>query len=255
MDGDASLAGLLAYLQAESEQGAGLEQAVPSDREAVKLLTVHKAKGLEWEAVFLPALMQGVFPSDRVTDNWVTTRPCCRPTCGGRRRRSRSSPRPPTLAWGSTSPADRQQLLAEDRLAYVAVHSGQATAGGFGPFLAFRSAIGLGRPRRTCERSRSGPSGTTSYWPRPAPPGTENPLVVDGGAAPVAPAPGSRRALARRQEAAAGGGEGPAAVHADPGGYDGPETCQLLLDDHESSAGWDADLDRLLTEARSSTVW
>ena len=45
---------------------------MPSDREAVKLLTVHKAKGLEWEVVFLPALMQGIFPSDRVTDNWVT---------------------------------------------------------------------------------------------------------------------------------------------------------------------------------------
>ena len=72
VDGDASLAGLLAYLQAEIEQGTGLEQAVPSDREAVKLLTVHKAKGLEWEVVFLPALMKGIFPSDRVTDNWVT---------------------------------------------------------------------------------------------------------------------------------------------------------------------------------------
>jgi DNA helicase-2/ATP-dependent DNA helicase PcrA len=72
VDGEASLSGLLAYFQAEIDQGAGLEQAVPSDREAVKLLTVHKAKGLEWEVVFLPALMKGVFPSDRVTDNWVT---------------------------------------------------------------------------------------------------------------------------------------------------------------------------------------
>ena len=72
VDGDASLAGLLAYLQAELDTGSGLEQAVPSDREAVKLLTVHRAKGLEWEVVFLPALMKGVFPSDRVTDNWLT---------------------------------------------------------------------------------------------------------------------------------------------------------------------------------------
>ena len=62
VDGDASLTGLLAYLQAEIEQGAGLDQAVPSDREAVKLLTVHKAKGLEWEVVFLPALDAGHLP-------------------------------------------------------------------------------------------------------------------------------------------------------------------------------------------------
>ena len=62
VDGDASLSGLLGYLQAESEQGTGLEQAVPSDREAVKLLTVHKAKGLEWEAVFLPGPDEGGLP-------------------------------------------------------------------------------------------------------------------------------------------------------------------------------------------------
>ena len=91
VDGDASLSGLLAYLQAEIDQGAGLEQAVPSDREAVKLLTVHRAKGLEWEVVCLPALMRGVFPSDRVTDNWVTEpgRAARRPA-GRRGGRSRS---------------------------------------------------------------------------------------------------------------------------------------------------------------------
>ena len=97
VDGEASLTGLLAYLQAEIEQGAGLDQAVPSDREAVKLLTVHKAKGLEWEVVFLPALMQGIFPSDRVTDNWVTN-PAVLPADlrGDAGRPSRSWPTPAT---------------------------------------------------------------------------------------------------------------------------------------------------------------
>ncbi|MDO5500251.1 MAG: ATP-dependent helicase, partial [Propionibacteriaceae bacterium] len=71
VDGDASLGGLLAYFQAEEDHGTGLERATPSDSDSVKLLTVHKAKGLEWTMVFLPALVQGVFPSDRVTDNWL----------------------------------------------------------------------------------------------------------------------------------------------------------------------------------------
>ena len=92
VDGDASLSGVLAYLQAEIDTGTGLEQAVPSDREAVKLLTVHKAKGLEWEAVFLPALMQGTSP---VTGSPTTGSPTLRPapTCGETRSPPTEGPR------------------------------------------------------------------------------------------------------------------------------------------------------------------
>ena len=120
VDGEASLTGLLAYLQAEIDTGTGLDRAVPSDREAVKLLTVHKAKGLEWEVVFLPALMQGIFPSDRVTDNWVTN-PAVLPA--DLRGDAASIPQ---LADASNSAISaykarlsEQQQLAEDRLAYV----------------------------------------------------------------------------------------------------------------------------------------
>ena len=122
VDGEASLSGLLGYLQAELDQGTGLDQAVPSDREAVKLLTVHKAKGLEWEAVFLPALMQGTFPSDRVTDNWVTN-PAVLPAdlrgdAGSIPQLAEAS----NAAMGAYKAAlSEQQQLAEDRLAYVAV--------------------------------------------------------------------------------------------------------------------------------------
>ena len=36
-----------------------------SDEESVKIMTIHAAKGLEWPVVFLPALEEGIFPSER----------------------------------------------------------------------------------------------------------------------------------------------------------------------------------------------
>lgn len=122
MDAEASLSGLLAYFDAEISHGIGLEQASPSEQNSVKLLTVHKAKGLEWPQVYLPGLADKVFPSERVTDNYV--------------RRSSAIPAPlrgdadsiPQLAEVTDSgikdyaqALKTEQILAEDRLAYVAV--------------------------------------------------------------------------------------------------------------------------------------
>lgn len=70
VDGDGSLTGFLAYLDAEDRHGEGLERAVPSDADSVKLLTVHRAKGLEWHTVFLPAWAEGVFPAQYRTGIW-----------------------------------------------------------------------------------------------------------------------------------------------------------------------------------------
>jgi len=67
--GDLTLDGLLAWLEAESIYGESLDQAAPSADDSVKLLTVHKAKGLEWSVVALPGLNTGVFPSDRTGGN------------------------------------------------------------------------------------------------------------------------------------------------------------------------------------------
>ncbi|MGD0280745.1 MAG: ATP-dependent helicase [Dissulfurispiraceae bacterium] len=41
------------------------EQDGISQEESVKIMTVHAAKGLEWSVVFLPALEEGIFPSER----------------------------------------------------------------------------------------------------------------------------------------------------------------------------------------------
>ncbi|MGO1384045.1 MAG: ATP-dependent DNA helicase [Arachnia sp.] len=72
VDGDGSLSGLLAWLDAEDEHGVGLEQSVPSDEDSVKLLTIHRAKGLEWHTVFVPSLGDGYFPSAARSGIWPT---------------------------------------------------------------------------------------------------------------------------------------------------------------------------------------
>lgn len=246
VDGDASLAGLLAYLQAEIDTGAGLEQAVPSDREAVKLLTVHKAKGLEWEVVFLPALMKGVFPSDRVTDNWLTNPGVLPADLRGDADSIPQVAESSNAAFQSYRAAlKEQQLLAEDRLAYVAATRARRLLVGSGHTWRVDGV----RPRVRssylesilAEAERQGQVMTEA-----PPPADANPLVT--AAAPVPwPAPYDPEAWRRRTEAAAAV-QAARRRKAETGSYDSATAGELLLDGQETTARWDTDLDRLLAE-------
>ena len=69
----ASVAGLLAYLDVAVDREHGLapaEVAVAKDR--VQILTVHAAKGLEWQVVAVPHLSGRVFPSTASRRTWLT---------------------------------------------------------------------------------------------------------------------------------------------------------------------------------------
>ncbi|WP_050947712.1 ATP-dependent DNA helicase [Mycobacterium xenopi] len=69
----ASVAGLLAYLDTAAVVENGLpppQLSVAPDR--VQVLTVHAAKGLEWQVVAVPHLSTGVFPSTASTRTWLT---------------------------------------------------------------------------------------------------------------------------------------------------------------------------------------
>lgn len=64
LQGRPSLPAFLQYLEdAEEESFEELDQARVSGEDAVTLLTVHRAKGLEWEVVAIPAAYEGNFPS------------------------------------------------------------------------------------------------------------------------------------------------------------------------------------------------
>jgi DNA helicase-2/ATP-dependent DNA helicase PcrA len=71
VDGSVTLPALLAYLQAEDEYGSGLDVATPTEADSVKLLTVHRSKGLEWDAVFLVGVAEGKFPSGTSRTKWT----------------------------------------------------------------------------------------------------------------------------------------------------------------------------------------
>ncbi|WP_162272808.1 ATP-dependent helicase, partial [Nocardia lijiangensis] len=71
-DTGASLSGLLAFLAAAESVENGLEPGeVEVAKDRVQVLTVHAAKGLEWEIVAVPHVVRGVFPSGAASATWL----------------------------------------------------------------------------------------------------------------------------------------------------------------------------------------
>lgn len=245
IDGDATLAGLLAWFDAEEKYGVGLERRTPSDGDSVKLLTVHKAKGLEWPHVYVPGLVGKVFPSDSVTDNWT--------------RRAETVPAElrgdhesiPQLQDATKQALDdyhkelqAQQRLAEDRLAYVAM----TRAKGHLTVSMHHWGKGLKKPRAVSpyfeavaqvafEQGGRGP------WVEPDEVGDTNPVKAEGECVswPVELDP---ETIARRREAA------DAVARFRAGGGASGDDADLTPDEAVIVAGWDADAERLIEEAR-----
>jgi DNA helicase-2/ATP-dependent DNA helicase PcrA len=68
VEGELSLAAFLRYVDSIDDDREW-SPVQPSDDDSVKVMTVHAAKGLEFEAVFVPGLARGLFPDDRVQQN------------------------------------------------------------------------------------------------------------------------------------------------------------------------------------------
>ena len=176
---EAPLSALVAYLDAADEYSHGLSKSNPAPEQAVTLMTVHRAKGLEWQAVYLPDVVHRVFPDARLTDNPLTSPPGL-PTAV--RSDAQAMPQISQVTHrGLTAHADdlRQALgLSEDRLAYVALTRAKQRL----VVTAHRWADNLVKPR---ERSR--------YLERAATVAAEvgqvSLLVDDGSGPPPSPVP------------------------------------------------------------------
>ena len=132
LDGESSLRGLLAWLDAADEWGEPARISLPSLPNSVSVMTVHSAKGLEREVVFVPALAGGVFPSGRSRSRWTTN-----PGEIAHELRGDAGSLPPDPNWredlkkkqlDAFDDAIKQQVLLEERrLAYVAVTRAKKT--------------------------------------------------------------------------------------------------------------------------------
>lgn len=247
VDGDASLAGLLAWLAAELEHGAGLDQATPSDRSSVKLLTVHRAKGLEWDVVYLPALVEGTFPSDRVSDNWARSAASLPAELRGDAASIPQLNDVSNAAFTAYAAELKQaQRLSEDRLAYVALTRARdqltATAHVWRPGLLRHKKVAGYLDRVAEEAERQG------HVLHVAPPaGEQNPSTRAAGATewPVRPDPDAQQ----RRLLAAELVEQARQRHRETGNYLA-EAGELTLDHEATVARWDGEIEQLLTEAR-----
>ena len=71
LEGETDLRAFLGYLAAAADADNGLDAGSVSDADTVKLMTVHKAKGLEWDVVAVPGLVADVFPSKQRRTPWT----------------------------------------------------------------------------------------------------------------------------------------------------------------------------------------
>ena len=177
VDGDVTLPALLAYLTAEDDQGNGLDVATPTEADSVKLLTVHRAKGLEWATVFLVGVGEGRFPSTRSRTLWTSSPAVLPARCGATPATCRSSPattRPRSTPTGATPGHDAHEEL---RLGYVAVtraaHRLEVTSYCWGP----RARPSARRPSRTRPRGDGGVGRGAAGLARQAGQGRPNPYA------------------------------------------------------------------------------
>ncbi|EOM77437.1 ATP-dependent helicase [Rhodococcus rhodnii] len=117
--GAATTSGLLSFLSAAETVEDGLEPGeVQVDPDRVQVLTVHSAKGLEWQVVAVPHVTAKVFPSGAASATWLGSPAELPPQLRGDRRRPDAPDGIPIL--DLTGLEDRKELESE-----ITAHRGE----------------------------------------------------------------------------------------------------------------------------------
>ncbi|MEN9693439.1 MAG: hypothetical protein RLZZ330_1083, partial [Actinomycetota bacterium] len=70
--GETNLFAFIKWIEDSAKYNKKIEIAGVAQKGAIQLITVHSAKGLQFDAVLMPQLAEGIFPSKQGADNWVT---------------------------------------------------------------------------------------------------------------------------------------------------------------------------------------
>ncbi|AGP55158.1 ATP-dependent DNA helicase [Streptomyces rapamycinicus] len=205
VDGEATLQGFLGFLRTAAQYEKGLDNALPGGENTVKVLTAHKAKGLEWDVVAVPGLVAKQFPSEQSRESWTANAKVLPHELRGDARTL-----PDVTAWDSKGIAafkdamKGHQRTEELRLGYVTFTRPRSLLLGSGHWWGPtqkrpRGPSGfLDALREHCEAGY----GEIEAWAEPPEEGAENPALRESAADRAWPLPLDPAALRHRRRAA-----------------------------------------------------
>ncbi|MET9414994.1 ATP-dependent DNA helicase [Streptomyces klenkii] len=205
LDGETTVLSFLGFLRTAAQYEKGLDSSLPGGEDTVKILTAHKSKGLEWDVVAVPGLVDRTFPSEQSRDSWTAQAKVLPHALRGD-----AATLPDVQAWDSKGMAafkaamKEHQRIEELRLGYVTFTRPRSLLLGSGHWWgpsqkkprgpsAFLEAL-----RAHCEAGH----GEIEAWADAPEDGAENPALEDTGTDRSWPLPLDPDSLTRRRAAA-----------------------------------------------------